>query len=141
MSHPDISATISLGGPLPVIADRYFDPNGIQTVTVNLPGVLEGGRTITINSRPPQGADGDDEMADSDLLGRVGRLETNVSAMTADVASMKEKLTHMPTKLWIAGWGLLGLVATVGVLWRIVAALLDSQGAHIAAEVMKAASK
>jgi len=80
-------------------------------------------------------------MADSDLLGRVGRLETNVSAMTADVASMKEKLTHMPTKLWIAGWGLLGLVATVGVLWRIVAALLDSQGAHIAAEVMKAASK
>ena len=72
---------------------------------------------------------------------RVARLEEHVSTLRADVAVIKERMTHMPTKLWIAGWSLFGLGATVLILWRIIAALLDSQGAHLAAEIMKAAAK
>jgi hypothetical protein len=140
MIQPDVAATVSVGPP-PVIADVHFDPNGVQTVTVNLPGVRAGGRTITINSMAPTTIGGDDQMSDNDLLARVGRLESSVTTIAVDLSAVKTDMKHVATKSWIAGWGLACLAATVLILWRIIAVLLDSQGAHIAAEIMKASAK
>lgn len=60
----------------------------------------------------------------ADLAGRVGRIETSITAITADVSSLKSDMKHVATKTWIL-WGvvvtLLGVFGSVfgGIAWLV----------------------
>lgn len=125
MSQPDLAAiATAIAGPAPLVVDLGQDPGGVQTITINLPGVTEAGRTILIKSKSQHfEADGDGEMSDpltNDLAGRVGRLEGDVSNIRADVAGIKERLSHMPTNaaLWKAV--AISSGAVIAAMWALI---------------------
>jgi hypothetical protein len=77
------------------------------------------------------------EVAD-DTAHRLYALDARISALQSDTTAIKATLMHVPTKLWIASWGLAGTAAACLALWRVVAALLDTMGGQLAADIAKA---
>ena len=64
-----------------------------------------------------------------DLSTRVLSLESDSRRNTSDIAAIKATLAHMPSKYWIAAWGLSALGALTLVQWRVISALLERLGA------------
>lgn len=135
MSHPDLAAVATaIAGPNPIVADVAFSPEGVQTVTINLPGVAEAGRTVVINSRPPSPeAGGDDEMSDltNDLAGRVGRLEGSLNGISRDIGSIQSDMKHVATKSWILVGVITVLVSILGAAWLMVQQYLSPILQHL----------
>ncbi|HMH68867.1 MAG TPA: hypothetical protein VK519_13220 [Pinirhizobacter sp.] len=64
-----------------------------------------------------------------DLSTRVLSLESDSRRNTSDIAAIKATLAHMPSKYWIAAWGLSALSALTLVQWRVISMLLERLGA------------
>jgi hypothetical protein len=70
----------------------------------------------------------------------VNQLKIDVTELKIDMATVKERLSHMPTKAHLLLWGLGAAAAIIAAQWRIVAALLEAQNAALAAQLARAMS-
>ncbi|HEY4145966.1 hypothetical protein [Pinirhizobacter sp.] len=73
-----------------------------------------------------------------DISTRVLSLESDSRRNTCDIATIKTTIAHMPTKLWIAAWGLTVLGALTLAQWRVITVLLQGLGAQLASDVARA---
>ncbi len=64
------------------------------------------------------------DMNEGDVLQRLGQVERSLADIRSDVAGIKERLGHMPTKAWVLAGVITVLLAIGGAAWWIVQQLL-----------------
>jgi hypothetical protein len=71
------------------------------------------------------------------LENTVDRLDQDLSGIKVSLATINERMTHIPTKAQLLGWGLLAAGVIVAALWKIIAVLLEANNAALAAQLAK----